>query len=77
MATVTANCLNSVYGSYRLWNELLLSLRNTYRVNKIQERVRWGGMRKGMQLDYSKVNQTTFTTHGMDGDYNNNWAITR
>ncbi len=23
-----------------------------------------------MQMDYSKVNQTTFTTHGMDGDYN-------
>ena len=22
-----------------------------------------------MELDFSKVNQTTFTTHGMDGNY--------
>lgn len=44
-------------------------LSDTYRVNKIQERV-GGAVAQGMQMDYSKVNQTTFTTHGMDGDYN-------
>ena len=43
-------------------------LSDTYRVNKIQERV-GGAVAQGMQMDYSKVNQTTFTTHGMDGNY--------
>ena len=44
-------------------------LGNTFRVYKIQERYN-GAVSQSMELDFSKVNQTTFTTHGMDGDYN-------
>ena len=44
-------------------------LGNTFRVYKIQERV-GDAVAQSMELDFSKVNQTTFTTHGMDGDYN-------
>jgi len=44
-------------------------LGNTFRVYKIQERYN-STVSQSMELDFSKVNQTTFTTHGMDGDYN-------
>ena len=43
-------------------------LGNTFRVYKIQERYN-GAVSQSMELDFSKVNQTTFTTHGMDGNY--------
>ncbi len=43
-------------------------LGNTFRVYKIQERYN-STVSQSMELDFSKANQTTFTTHGMDGNY--------